>query len=62
MVKCNPMYLELPILAAARFAIGDGQNIVVKAGPYLAFGIAGKYKIAGVMKRMIFLVMMGEKI
>ena len=43
-VKCNPMYLELPILAAARFAIADNQNIVVKAGPYFAFGIAGKEK------------------
>ncbi|GCB37405.1 hypothetical protein KGMB02408_43500 [Bacteroides faecalis] len=43
-VKLNPMYLELPIMAAARFAIADNQNIVVKAGPYLAFGISGKMK------------------
>ncbi|CDC89129.1 conserved hypothetical membrane protein [Bacteroides faecis CAG:32] len=35
-------------MAAARFAVVDGQNVVVKAGPYLACGIAGKYKIAGV--------------
>ena len=41
----NPMYLEIPVLAAARFAIADNQNIVVKAGPYFAFGIAGKCKI-----------------
>lgn len=40
----NPMYLELPIMAAARFAIADNQNIVVKAGPYLAYGIGGKVK------------------
>ena len=26
----------------------DGQNVVVKAGPYLACGIAGKYKMNGV--------------
>ena len=39
------MYLEIPVLAAARFAIADNQNIVVKAGPYFAFGIAGKCKI-----------------
>ena len=44
-VKCNPMYLELPILAAARFAVADNQNIVVKAGPYFAFGVAGKVKV-----------------
>jgi len=43
-VKYNPMYLEIPVLAAARFAIADNQNIVVKAGPYFAFGIAGKAK------------------
>ena len=43
-VKMNPMYLEIPVLAAARFAIADNQNIVVKAGPYFAFGIAGKAK------------------
>ena len=40
----NPMYIELPIMAAARFAVADNQNIVVKAGPYLAFGIGGKMK------------------
>ena len=40
----NPMYIELPVMAAARFAIADGQNIVVKAGPYFAFGIGGKEK------------------
>ena len=44
----NAYYLELPVMAAARFAVVDGQNVVVKAGPYLACGIAGKYKIAGV--------------
>ncbi len=40
----NPMYLELPIMAAARFAVSDNMNIVVSAGPYLAYGIGGKYK------------------
>lgn len=43
-IKYNPMYLEIPVLAAARFAVTDNQNIVVKAGPYFAFGIAGKAK------------------
>lgn len=38
------MYLELPVMAAARFAIAENQNIVVKAGPYFAFGVGGKYK------------------
>ena len=38
-IKANPMYLELPVMAAARFAVVDGQNVVVKAGPYLACGL-----------------------
>ena len=46
-LKANPMYLEIPVMAAARFAIADNQNIVVKAGPYFGFGIAGKYKVGG---------------
>jgi opacity protein-like surface antigen len=45
-VTYNPMYLELPVMAAASFAIADDQNIVVKAGPYFAFGIAGKAKFS----------------
>lgn len=40
----NPMYLQLPIMAAARFAVSDNMNVVVSAGPYLAFGIGGKVK------------------
>lgn len=45
-VTYNPMYLELPVMAAASFAIADNQNIVVKAGPYFAYGIAGKAKFS----------------
>ena len=45
------MYLELPVLAAARFAVTDNQNVVVKAGPYFAVGVAGKYKLDGVDKK-----------
>lgn len=44
-VTMNPMYLELPIMAAARFAIADNMNIVISAGPYLAYGIGGKLKV-----------------
>lgn len=40
----TPMYLQLPVMAAASFAIADAQNIVIKAGPYFAYGIAGKDK------------------
>lgn len=44
-LKATPMYLELPVFAAARFAVVDNQSVVVKAGPYFACGVAGKYKI-----------------
>jgi len=40
----NQMYLVLPVMAAARFHIADYTNIVVSAGPYAAYGIAGKTK------------------
>ncbi len=51
--KYNPLYLEIPVLAAARFAVADNQNVVVKAGPYFAFGVAGKVK-AGDVKADFF--------
>lgn len=43
----NAYYLELPVMAAARFNVADNTNLVVTAGPYLSCGIAGKTKIAG---------------
>ena len=53
-VKMNPMYLEIPVLAAARFAIADNQNIVVKAGPILHLVLLVSVKL--VMKKLISLV------
>lgn len=38
----NPLYLQLPIMAAARFKVSDGMNLVINAGPYLAYGVGGK--------------------
>lgn len=43
-VTVNQMYLELPVMAAARFNVADNTNIVVTAGPYLACGVGGKTK------------------
>lgn len=40
----NAMYLELPVMAAARFNVADNTNLVINAGPYFACGIAGKTK------------------
>ena len=52
-LKANPMYLEIPVMAAARFAIADNQNIVVKAGPY--FGLVLLVNIKLGVKRLISL-------
>lgn len=43
-IEATPMYLELPVFAAVRIAILEYQNIVIKAGPYFAYGVGGKYK------------------
>lgn len=43
-VKVNALYLELPVMAAARFAVSDAANIVISAGPYLGYGVGGKTK------------------
>lgn len=43
-VTVNQMYLELPVMAAARFNVADNANLVVSAGPYFAYGIGGKTK------------------
>ena len=40
----NPMYLQLPIMAAASFDLSDNMKFVAKAGPYIGFGIGGKIK------------------
>ena len=43
-VTINAYYLELPVMAAARFNVADNTNLVVNAGPYFACGVAGKVK------------------
>ncbi|MCL1608397.1 MULTISPECIES: porin family protein [Mediterranea] len=39
----NANYLELPIMAAYRISL-PSTNVVLNAGPYLAYGLNGKYK------------------
>jgi hypothetical protein len=50
--KFNPLYLEVPLNVVLRIPLESSTNIFVNAGPYAAFGIAGKSKtdskIAGV--------------
>ncbi len=42
--KVNPSYLEIPILASYRYNFSDRTQLQINFGPYVACGIAGKYK------------------
>lgn len=44
-LSVNAVYLELPVMAAARFKVADNTNIVLSAGPYFACGIGGNSKV-----------------
>lgn len=46
-MKFNPIYLESPVLGAARFRFQNDMAIVVAAGGYWAYGIGGKAKYRG---------------
>lgn len=39
----KPIYLQLPILASYRYNFNENTQLQINFGPYLAFGIAGKY-------------------
>ncbi len=41
-VTINQVYLEVPVMAALRMPIDEKINLVLSAGPYLAYGIGGK--------------------
>lgn len=45
--KTNPSYLEIPILASYRYNFSDRTQLQINFGPYVACGIAGKYKYDG---------------
>ena len=34
-------FIEVPVLAAYKFALNDNLNLVINAGPYLAYGLYG---------------------
>ena len=40
----SPAYLEIPILASYRFSTNESMQFQVNFGPYLAYGIGGKWK------------------
>ena len=45
--KLNFTFLQLPVMGAYRFNMSDRLNMVLKAGPYIAYGLSGKLKEDG---------------
>lgn len=41
-VTVNQVYLEMPIMGALRIPVCQKTNIVLSAGPYLAYGVGGE--------------------
>ncbi len=48
-IKMVPMYLEIPVNGKYNIDL-NGKKLYLSAGPYLAFGIAGKLKVAAEME------------
>jgi len=46
-MKMNPLYLEIPVLASYRYNFSDATQLQVNFGPYMAYGISGKFKYEG---------------
>lgn len=42
--KYTPAYLEIPVMASYRYNFSSSAQLQINFGPYLAYGIAGKYK------------------
>jgi hypothetical protein len=51
--QVNPNYIEVPIHLMYKFDIG-GPKFLVLAGPYFAYGIGGKVKVASVTQDIQF--------
>lgn len=43
--KFDLMYIQLPIHYAYKIDVSPGTRVVLHAGPYVAYGVAGKYKL-----------------
>ena len=40
----NPFYLEIPLMFAMKFRVGNNLNLVINSGPYIDLGLSGKGK------------------
>lgn len=41
-VNMNELYIQLPIMMAARLNLGKNYSASLSAGPYIAYGVGGK--------------------
>ncbi len=41
----NELYLELPVMVAARLNLAKNSGLVLSAGPYVAYGVGGKTSV-----------------
>ena len=39
----SPLYARIPILLGANFSLSETSSLYIKAGPYLGYGISGKF-------------------
>lgn len=46
-LTANPLYLEIPATFNVNFPLGGNVKLYAGAGPYVAFGVGGKYKASG---------------
>lgn len=44
-LKMNPVYLDIPLLAALKINITEGNRFLINLGPYVGFGLGGKMTV-----------------
>lgn len=44
-LKMNPVYLDIPLLAALKIDITEGNRFLINLGPYVGFGLGGKMTV-----------------
>ena len=52
--ETTPLYLTIPLTLDLKIWSNNGNKMVVSAGPYVGFGMGGKYKVNGKEKSDLF--------
>lgn len=59
--ETNPLYLSIPVMFDVKLWTKKSNKIVLSVGPYVAFGLSGKYKVNGTEKSDLFSAANGEE-